>query len=205
MALGRLLSTDPFLASQRNTCRLQGSHLINCLQISSHKGVTGVFPNMDEEQLYATIAGYVNVVAPVILLYDYIITMADEVSESRSLNSSNRTIHLLLQVRLIWPGPLAFPKLLYYINRYLSVAVSLSCVFTTFLPPSKLEWFMYGINVRNFSPNYKNPRFTGSHQMFVLPVFYRFGFMRVIQVSNWKLWTFICDGEELCHDNDRNR
>ena len=54
-------------------------------------GVTELFPNIDALRLYATIAGYVNVIASVILLYDYIITLADEVSESRSLYSSNRT------------------------------------------------------------------------------------------------------------------
>ena len=83
------------------------------------------------------------------------------------------TVHLLLQVRLIWPGPLTFPKLLYYINRYLSIAMSLYCVSASFLPPPKAEYFgaMFDINVRNFSPNYKNPWFTGSHQMFVLLIF----------------------------------
>ena len=53
-------------------------------------GLTELFIDFDAMGLYATIAGYVNVIASVIVLYDYIITLADEVSESRSFYSSNR-------------------------------------------------------------------------------------------------------------------
>ena len=31
-------------------------------------------------------------------------------------------IIIVLQIRLVWPGPLTVPKLLYYFNRYVSIA-----------------------------------------------------------------------------------
>ena len=164
---------------------------------------------MDEWRLTVTIAGYLTVVAPVILLYDYIITMADEVSESRSLKSSNHTVHLSLQVRLIWPGPLAFPKLLYYINRYISIAMSLYCVSASFLPPVESKpwfpWLFFDVNVRNFHPTIRIPDLQIAIRCLSFPFLYGFGFMWVIQVSNVNPWIYFYDDEQLCHGNDRNR
>ena len=84
-------------------------------------------------RLRAKTAGYVRMTAFVILFYDSIITIADEVSEIKSFHSSSPTVHhCYVQVRLIWPGVLTFPKCLYYINRYLSIALSLYCISAPF-------------------------------------------------------------------------
>ena len=60
----------------------------------------------------------------------------------------------LLQVRLIWPGILTFPKCLYYINRYLSIALSLYCVSTPFYVPLNAlfstTFSTVAVNVRSF-------------------------------------------------------
>jgi hypothetical protein len=50
----------------------------------------------------------------VLLLYDTALTMDDEVSKFPTQTSCAYS----LQVRLVWPGPLKVPKLLYLINRY---------------------------------------------------------------------------------------
>jgi hypothetical protein len=73
------------------------------------------------------VANYVCTTAFVILLYDSIITIADEVS---GINCSTFKTHdsaTFVKVQVIWPGALTFPKLLYYINRYLMIAFSLYC------------------------------------------------------------------------------
>jgi hypothetical protein len=73
------------------------------------------------------VANYVCTVAFVILLYDSIITIADEVS---GINCSTFKTHesvTFVKVQVVWPGALTFPKLLYYINRYLIIAFSPYC------------------------------------------------------------------------------
>jgi hypothetical protein len=71
-----------------------------------------------------------------IILYDTVLTMEDEVSEfsflgwTTRLSSScthNPRSHscshfLCLEVRLVWPGPFGVPKLLYFLNRYPTIA-----------------------------------------------------------------------------------
>jgi hypothetical protein len=73
------------------------------------------------------VANYVCTTAFVILLYDSIITIADEVS---GINCSTFKTHdsvTFVKVQVVWPGALSVPKLLYYINRYLMIAFSLYC------------------------------------------------------------------------------
>jgi hypothetical protein len=73
------------------------------------------------------VANYVCTTSFVILLYDSIITIADEVS---GINCSTFKTHdsvTFVKVQVVWPGALSFPKLLYYINRYLMIALSLYC------------------------------------------------------------------------------
>ena len=93
----------------------------------------------------------------------------------------------LLQVRLIRPGVLTFPKCLYYTNRYLSIGLSLYCVSTPFYVPlnalfsksfSRIE-----VNVRGFSSNCKDIRFTECIRCSSFSFLYRFIFMWVIQFS----------------------
>ena len=65
-----------------------------------------------------------------------------------SLCSSSPTVNVLLQVRLIWPGRLTVPKLLYYINRYFSITWSLYRIPALFIfseRPDQLDTI-----VRNF-------------------------------------------------------
>ena len=78
----------------------------------------------------ATIVGvlgwmrYTSATGPVILIYDYFLTLDDEVCLIfSSLAYSARLTAIPLQIRLVWPGPLSLPKALYYINRYLSMVV----------------------------------------------------------------------------------
>ena len=73
---------------------------------------------------HAQTADYVSITAFVSLLYDSTITIADEVS---GVNCAFKTHDsaTFVKVQVIWPGALTFPKLLYYINRYLMIAISL--------------------------------------------------------------------------------
>jgi hypothetical protein len=85
------------------------------------------------------VANYVCTAAFVILLYDSIITIADEVS---GINCSTFKTHdsvTFVKVQVVWPGALTFPKLLYYINRYLMIALSLYCASGQYID------FMWGI------------------------------------------------------------
>jgi hypothetical protein len=73
------------------------------------------------------VGNYLCTTAFVILLYDSIITIADEVS---GINRSTFKTHnpvTFVKIQVVWPGALSFPKLLYYINRYLMIAFSLYC------------------------------------------------------------------------------
>jgi Family of unknown function (DUF6533) len=71
---------------------------------------------------------YVSAAALIILFYDCIITLEDEVSEVKTLWSA-RSLRLLLKVRLIWPGAVTFPKLLYFTNRYLTIILVLTATY----------------------------------------------------------------------------
>ena len=72
----------------------------------------------------ARLTGYLSVMGMVILQYDCLLTLKDEVCPiaPRAITS-----HLFLQVRLVWPGELSLPKLLYYLNRYLSFVAMIFC------------------------------------------------------------------------------
>lgn len=79
-------------------------------------------------------ASYVYTVAFTVVLYDPIITTAYEVSVGKFPCDLRPTAHIL-KARLVWPGALTVPKLLYYLNRYLTIAVSLYCVSDLFSFP----------------------------------------------------------------------
>jgi len=77
---------------------------------------------VDVEVWGVTLTRYLSVVGTVLVQYDLLLTLDDEV----------RLIFLYLpfhaptdcsQMRLVWPGTLSWPKALYYINRYVSVFV----------------------------------------------------------------------------------
>ena len=57
-----------------------------------------------------------------LLLYDTLLTLDDEVRLIFSVFFPRLTARS--QMRLVWPGPLSLPKLLYYINRYLSIVAA---------------------------------------------------------------------------------
>ena len=82
----------------------------------------------------AKTASYIDTVALTVFLHDSIVIMADEVSESKLPCALIPTTHLL-KVRLVWPGALTVPKLLYYINRYVTIAVSLYGIAGLFIFP----------------------------------------------------------------------
>ena len=79
------------------------------------------------------VANYVCTTASVVLLYDSTITIADEVSGANCSTFKAHHSATFVKVQVIWPGALTFPKLLYYINRYLMIAFSLYCASGIFI------------------------------------------------------------------------
>ena len=162
-------------------------------------GVTELFPNIDGLRIYAMIAGYVNMIASVILLYDYIITLADEVSESRSFYSSNHTALFTYCYRCDWYGR----DLLLSQSSFTTSTdtFQLQCRCIAYL----LRFFL--LRKHSFSGPCLTLMYATFHptiRIFDLPVaircvsflfLYRFGFMRVIQVSKFNSWIFFCNGE----------
>ena len=71
--------------------------------------------------LNVTITRYTTAAAVVILLYDWLITLSDEVRVGNTCIWLFLILFDALQIRLVWPGPFTIPKLLYYINRYVSI------------------------------------------------------------------------------------
>ena len=68
-----------------------------------------------------TLWGYLSGVGFTVLNYDYLLTLGEEVS---SIVSSSHRLNSLTshsQMRLVWPGALSFPKVLFYSIRYLSL------------------------------------------------------------------------------------
>jgi hypothetical protein len=64
---------------------------------------------------------YTAATVTVLVIYDFLLTLDDEVW--LIFLSLAYFVHLTAysQIRLVWPGPLSFAKVLYYINRYLSI------------------------------------------------------------------------------------
>lgn len=67
------------------------------------------------------ITRYTTVAGVVILLYDCLLTIGDEVRIGHSWAPWSLILFVGLQIRLVWPGHLTAAKLLYYINRYMSI------------------------------------------------------------------------------------
>ena len=73
----------------------------------------------------AKLTSYLSAMGMVVLQYDCFLTLNDEVC--LLVRTSGHPPHIsFLQVRLVWPGELSVPKVLYYINRYLSFVVMIS-------------------------------------------------------------------------------
>ena len=64
---------------------------------------------------------YTAVIPPVILIHDFLLTLDDEVCLIFSYLPCFPPLTACSQIRLIWPGPLTLPKVLYYTNRYLAI------------------------------------------------------------------------------------
>jgi len=66
-----------------------------------------------------TLMRYLSVMGMVLVLYDFLLTLDDEVW---LIFCFCFVIHLTAcsQMRLVWPGTLHWPKALFYINRYVS-------------------------------------------------------------------------------------
>jgi Family of unknown function (DUF6533) len=82
--------------------------------------------DVEAEIFNVMVARYISAIGMITLLYDCVITMDEEVRHS----CLSRFIRSLVKVRLIWRGALTFPKLLYYINRYFTLALSLYCTYS---------------------------------------------------------------------------
>jgi len=72
--------------------------------------------------LNATMTRYTTVAGVVIIIYDYLLTIGDEVRVEHKWIWRLLNLCIALQIRLVWPGPLTVAKLLYYFNRYVSIA-----------------------------------------------------------------------------------
>ena len=74
----------------------------------------------------------------VLVLYDGLLTIKDEVYlVLHASGLSQLKFTFFWQMRHVWPGPLNFPKVLYYINRYLTATAMLFCTYG--------EWyFLFG-------------------------------------------------------------
>ena len=70
---------------------------------------------------------YFSAMGLVILLYDILLTTEDEVWLVLSRLRAAPSIYFLWKIRLVWPGVVNVPKVLYYINRYLAAASLLFC------------------------------------------------------------------------------
>ena len=73
----------------------------------------------------ARLTGYLSVVGMVVMHYDFLLTFKDEVRLIFRTPASFPPI--FLQVRLVWPGSLSLPKVLYYLNRYISIVAIIFC------------------------------------------------------------------------------
>ena len=74
----------------------------------------------------AKLTSYLSAMGMVILQYDCLLTLKYEVC--LLVYTSGHLPHIsFLQMRLVWPGELSVPKVLYYINRYLSFVAMIFC------------------------------------------------------------------------------
>jgi len=80
----------------------------------------------EDEVWGARLTSYFSAMGMVILQYDCLLTIKDEVCLTLSRLGPSPSL-LSLQVRLVWPGDLTFPKALYYLNRYLPFAAMIFC------------------------------------------------------------------------------
>ena len=74
----------------------------------------------------ARLTSYLSAMGMVVVQYDLLLTLKDEVC--LLVRTSGRLPHIsFLQLRLVWPGELTIPKGLYYINRYLTFVAMIFC------------------------------------------------------------------------------
>jgi len=77
---------------------------------------------VDVEVWGVTLTRYLSVVGMVLVQYDILLTLDDEVCLIFLYLPFHAPTHCL-QMRLVWPGTLSWPKALYYINRYVSALI----------------------------------------------------------------------------------
>ena len=68
----------------------------------------------------ATIKRYCSATGVVLLYYDWLLTLDDEVC---LIFSSLYCLTVCSQIRLVWSGALSWPTALYLIDRYLTISV----------------------------------------------------------------------------------
>jgi hypothetical protein len=71
---------------------------------------------------------YVSVIGIVTVVYDYLLTIQDEVFLI-FFRLSDVSVYFLWQIRFVWPGGLSFTKSLYFINRYMTLSALLFCTY----------------------------------------------------------------------------
>ena len=75
---------------------------------------------------------YIAAMGFVVLVYDTLLTLDDEVRLIFSYFFPALP-PVRSQMRLVWPGPLSLPKSLYFINRYLSIIITLYANYRQYL------------------------------------------------------------------------
>ena len=75
----------------------------------------------------ATLTSYLSAMGMVLVQYDCILTLKEEVCLISFTRPASHLSNALLEIRLVWPGPLSFSKVLYYLNRYIPIVSLLFC------------------------------------------------------------------------------
>ena len=92
------------------------------MNVTSDSSISSTLSQAGPDILTVTITRYTTAAGVVILIYDCLLTIDDEVSVRYTWKWLLLILPITLQIRLVWPGPLTVAKLLYYFNRYISIA-----------------------------------------------------------------------------------
>jgi hypothetical protein len=75
----------------------------------------------------ARLTSYLGAVGMVIMHYDCLLTLKHEVCPIFRAFGHPSYPFRIPQIRLVWPGTLSFPNVLYYLNRYLPIVAIIFC------------------------------------------------------------------------------
>jgi len=105
---------------------------------------------------HVLISRYFTAAAMVILLYDSLLTLNDEVSSCKY--TEDWYFIYPMKIRLVWPGALTIPKLLYYINRYMAIIFLIAANFRMpYASFSVVQILTFSKLSLGFGPNFLTP------------------------------------------------